>query len=207
MNDQQFEAMCDKYFAKVAAGHDIKTNADTVKARDMHLKSLSSIRMYKIYKGGIKSPGPDIISNFAIDQIAKARYVTIPLPEKKQTMDIEYHFLIFRDGGKYHASRVFTIPANGGYLNYSCQLGSKIDWTKVVAAGHTHPFYKGKPTVNRLNRYFSGGDPTVLLQKRIPLYLRAPQGKDIKVLEIRGGRMTSRELGGKAKIINWKARD
>jgi len=57
-----------------------------------------------------------------------------------------------------------------------------------------------------LNKYFSAGDPTILIKKGVPLFLRTPKGKQIKVLEIRDGWITTRKLS-KTKIYNatkWK---
>lgn len=204
--EESFQKYCETYFAKLKAGNDIKTGADAAAARDKNVASYRNARKFVVVKDNIKSEGADIISSPSLDRAVIKAYQNVPLPSGRE-LKVEYHFLMFEDGGLLRPSKYFEMPENGGAVNYSCQLGMMVDWSKVVASAHTHPLYKDN-SVNRINKYFSGGDPSILIIKGIPLFLRTPKGKYIKVLEIRDGWVTSRNItpGKESKPRKWKAR-
>ncbi len=204
--DAGFQKYCQGYFNRIQASNNLVLNSDTAKERDKVAKRSKLSRPYLISGKYIKSPGPDIVADVRVDQIGVSTFGRVPLPVGRE-LDLEYHFLIMDGDSGVYASKVFQMPGNGGHINYSCQIGSRINWSRVAAAAHTHPLYKNESTVNRLNKYFSAGDPSVLLMRQIPLYLRTPKGKYIKVLEIRNGYVTTRVLdgSGKGKIKKWKA--
>lgn len=197
----QDQAYCQQYLATLRnANAHIVSNKDAAKERDGTVKRAKTFRSYESHGATIKSPGPDIVASPQLDQVALKTYSHIPVPAGA-SYEYEDNFLIFDRGGVLVSSRVFQMPENGGRLNYSCHLGHAVDWNTVVAAAHTHPLYKEK-AVNRANRNFSAGDPTILLLRQIPLYLRTPEGKEIKVMEIRNNWVTTRRIsepGSKAK--------
>ena len=188
-----FELECAKYFNKIKQqGLKIETSKDVAKKRDENLRLYRTARFYIPVKNKIQSVGPDITSNQQLDHAVIKAYESIPKP--KRELDGEYHFLMFEKNGHYYPSRYFLMPGNGGLIDYSCQLNEKVEWASVVAAGHTHPLYKASSELainNFKNKYFSAGGPTILMARRIPLFLRTPKGKDIKVLEIRGNWLTT----------------
>lgn len=204
---ETFETYCKEYFNRLAGGNNIQTNQDTARERDKNISSNRKSRAFIVVGKNIKSEGADVISSSGLDEAMVRAFQGVPLPAGRE-LAVEYHFLMHVSQGMYTPSKFFEMPDNGGAVNYSCQLGHKIDWSSVVAAGHTHPLYKDKPTVNRLNKYFSAGDPSILIIKQIPLYLRTPDGKQIKVMEIRSGWVTTREVtpGKVSKPEIWKAR-
>lgn len=204
--EESFQKYCESYFARLKAGNNIRTGADTANARDKNVASYRSARKFVVVKDNIRSDGPDIVSNQKMDRAVINAYLRVPLPDSRE-LKVEYHFLLFSEGGLYKPSKHFEMPENGGAVNYSCQLGTVVDWSKVVAAAHTHPLYK-EGWVNRQNRYFSSGDSSILIIKGIPLYLRTPKGKYIKVLEIRNGWVTTRNItsGKESEPKKWKAR-
>ena len=130
----------------------------------------------------------------------------VPLPEGR-TLKKEYHFLMLNKDGSPLPSKYFEMPENGGAINYSCQLDMTIDWSAVIGAAHTHPLYR-ENRLNRLNKYFSAGDPSIVIIKKIPLFLRTPKGKHIKVMEIRDGWVTTREISSakESKAKRWKSK-
>lgn len=203
---ESFQKYCEGYFAKLKAGNNIKTGADTAAARDKNVASYRATRSFVVVKDTIKSDGPDVVSNFQLDRAVINAYQSVPLPSGQESK-VEHHFLVFEEGGIFKPSKHFEMPENGGAVNYACQLGMLVDWSKVVAAAHTHPLYKNS-SVNRLNEHFSQGDPSILIIKGIPLFLRTPKGKHIKVLEIRNGWVTTRNItpSKESKPEKWKAR-
>ena len=204
--EESFKEYCDGYFARLKAGNNIRTGSDTASARDKNVASYRAARKFVVVKDHIKSDGPDVVSNSLLDQAVINAYQKVPLPSGRE-LKVEYHFLIFKEGLLYKPSKYFDMPENGGAVNYSCQLGVSVDWTTVVAAAHTHPLYK-EGAVNRANKFFSSGDPAILIIKEIPLFLRTPKGKYIKVLEIRNGWVTTRNItpGKESKPDKWKAK-
>lgn len=204
--EESFKKYCDGYFAKLRAGNRIRTSSDAESARDQNVASYRAARKFVVIKDHIKSDGPDIVSSSSLDQAIINAYEKVPLPSGRE-LKIEYHFLMFKEGQLFKPSKYFEMPENGGAVNYSCQLGASVDWPKVVAAAHTHPLYKDG-VVNRANKYFSSGDPAILIIKEIPLFLRTPKGKYIKVLEIRNGWVTTRNIttSRESKPMKWKAR-
>lgn len=204
---ETFETACKEYFNRLAGGNNLQTNQDTARARDENISSSKKSRAFIVVGKNIKSEGPDVLSSAALDEAMVRTYQGVPLPTGRE-LKVEYHFLMYANQGIFTPSKFFTMPENGGAVNYSCQLGHLVDWSIVVAAGHTHPLSKDKPTVNRLNKYFSAGDPSTLIIKQIPLFLRTPEGKQIKVMEIRGGWVTTRDVvSGKTSTPEiWKAR-
>lgn len=202
---ESYKRYCEEYLSNLrVANAQMKTNEDTAKARDSAVKRFSNSRTYSLHRNKIKSPGENIIASPALDHAVIAKFAGIA-PPKKTPYPFEDNFLIYNRGGVLEPSAVFQMPENGGKLNFSCHLGHLVDWSTVVAAAHTHPLYWNK-NVNRLNKKFSAGDPSVLLARQIPLYLRTPKGKEIKVLEIRDGWVTTRRAdkpGSKAK--RWVA--
>ena len=201
-----FQSMCTNYFARLKAGNQIRTGVDTAKARNSNIAAHEPSRVLTILGDSLKSEGPDVVSNFDLDIAMVKAYQKVPIPSGKE-LKLEYHFLMFEENGAYRASRFFETPENGGAINYSCLIDSPVDWEKVVAAAHTHPLYKDR-NVNRLNQYFSQGDPAILIIKNIPLFLRTPKGEEIKVLEIRNGWVTTRTIttGKGSKPVKWRAR-
>lgn len=103
-------------------------------------------------------------------------------------------------------SRPFLVPGNGGGISFDCFLGQRVDWNKVIAVAHTHPYYRGNRGLNFANKYFSGGDPSIVMIKQVPLFLRTPKGKQLKVLEIRNNWLTTREISltKTHKAKKWK---
>lgn len=204
--EDSFQKYCESYFAKLRLGNNIRTGADTAEERDKNVASYRAARKFVVIRDSIKSDGPDIVSSPQLDLAVINTYQGIPLPEGRE-LKVEYHFLMFKEGALYKPSKYFEMPENGGAVNYSCQLGLVVDWSRVVAAAHTHPLYKGG-SVNRRNKYFSSGDPSILLIKGIPLYLRTPKGKYIKVMEVRNGWVTTRNItpGKESNPEKWKAR-
>lgn len=201
-----FQTMCSDYFARLKAGNTIRSGADTAKARDKNIAAHKPARIIKILKDTIKSEGPDIVSNYKLDMAVIRAFERIPKPTGK-VAKVEHHFLIYEDNGGYRASNHFETPENGGSVNYSCFLGEWVKWSTVAAAAHTHPLYND-PRLDKLNEYFSQGDPSILIVKGIPLFLRTPKGDQIKVLEIRNGWLTTRTIGvGKnSPPTKWKAK-
>lgn len=204
---ETFETYCKEYFTRLAGGNNIKTNQDAALERDKNASRNKKSRPFIVVGKNIKSEGPDVVSNSNLDEAMLRAFQSVPLPKGRE-LAIEYHFLMHNNQGIFAPSKFFEMPDNGGVVNYSCHLGHIVDWSSVVAAGHTHPLYKDKPTVNRLNKYFSSGDPSILIVKQIPLYLRTPDGKHVKVMEIRDGWVTTREVapGKTQKPEIWKAR-
>jgi len=86
------------------------------------------------------------------------------------------------------------VSGAGGRISFDCFIGQKIDWNTVVAVGHTHPFYEGDRGTNLANKEFSGGDPTVVLAKQVPLFLRTPNSEKVKVLEVRDNWLKTRKV-------------
>lgn len=203
---ESFQQYCEKYFARLKATNNIKTGADTAAARDKNAAQNPNARNYSVVRDTMKSPGKDVVSNFKLDMAVLAAYEKVPLPTGRVSA-VEHHFLMYEEGGLYKPSKVFEMPENGGSINYNCQLGITVDWSKVVAAAHTHPLYKDN-NVNRINEHFSQGDPSMLIIRGIPLFLRTPKQKDIKVLEIRDGWVTTRTItSGKESLPKkWKAK-
>lgn len=197
---------CERYLSNLRmANVNIKTNADTAKARDNNVKKFTKHRTYALHGNKIKSPGSNVVASPELDNAVIAKFSSIAKPAGK-TYPFEDNFLMFNRSGILMPSTVFKMPENGGRLNYSCHLGYGVDWSTVVAAAHTHPLYKDN-NLNRLNKYFSSGDPSLLLARQLPLYLRTPKGKEIKVLEIREGWITTRrvdKVGSKPK--KWVAK-
>ncbi len=204
---EEYKKYCEQYLSSLRNSNaHIKTNEDTAKVRDRVVKKYANARSYSLVRNKIKSPGTDVISSPALDHVVVAKFASIT-PPKKTPYPFEDNFLVFDRAGALVPSAVFQMPENGGKLNFSCQLGYMVDWSTVVAVAHTHPLYWNK-NVNKLNKKFSAGDPSVLLARQIPLYLRTPKGKEIKVLEIRNGWVTTRRVdkpGSKAK--KWLAND
>ncbi len=202
----QFELFCQGYFARLRASTGkIASNHDTAKARNKTLKKSKSARVHTVIGKSIKSVGPDVIASPLLDLAVVKAFQSVPKPSGR-VEDNEYHFLMLGNSPGYKMSSYFKVPGNGGSIHYGCQLGYQLDWNDVVAAAHTHPLYKDR-TVNRKNKYFSAGDPSVILVHQIPLYLRTPKAKQIKVLEIRGNWITTRRadiVGDQAK--KWKFR-
>lgn len=204
--EESFQKYCDGYFARLRAGNAIKTNSDTAVARDKNITSYRTARKFLIVKNHIKSDGADVVSSPKLDRAVIQAFERVPLPTGRE-LKVEYHFMMFDQGGIFQASKIFEMPDNGGAVNYTCQLGRVIDWSAVSAAAHTHPLYKDG-SLNRRNKYFSAGDPSFLIIKERPLFLRTPKGKYLKVLEIRNGWVTTRNLtpGKESKPEKWKAR-
>ena len=208
--DRKFELYCNQYFNRIKLEEKAETREELAEARDKNITSSKKAhRPYAVSGSSIRSPGADLVSNTSLDQAVIKAYEQVPLPEKRE-LNGEYNFLIYLKNGVYSPSRHFFVPGNGGKINYSCYLGHRVDWSTVAAAAHTHPLYKPNTDSNRfnnrLNKHFSAGDPTILIKKGVPLFLRTPKGKQIKVLEIRDGWITTRKLS-KAKIYNatkWK---
>lgn len=199
-----FQAMCTDYFARLKSRNSIRTGADTAKARDKNIAAHKPARVLKLFRDSIKSEGPDIVSNFELDMTALKAYQNVPTPTSNVSK-VEHHFLIYKEHGTYRVSKHFETPENGGAINYSCFLGERVDWTSVVAAAHTHPLYNDR-RLNKLNEHFSQGDPSILIIKGVPLFLRTHNGDQIKVLEIRDGWITTRTIGNGSKATRWKAK-
>lgn len=206
MNDAEFEKACAVYFKKLESAERVETNDDAAKARDKNLAIAKVRRTLTVSGYNLKSIGPDIVSNATLDHAVIQKFQSVPITKAKN-FDAEYNFLIFKENGILKPSRHFLVQGNGGGVHYKCFLGYQFDWNTVVAAAHTHPIYKDKPSLNRQNKYFSAGDPTILLRKNIPLYLRTHGGKEIKVLEIRDNWLTTRKLSLKKirKAYRWQA--
>ena len=205
------EIKCKEYFERLHLQEIVETNSDAKKAREKNLLEHSRNkkkprRSYQFASGIMKVWGADIVANTALDHAVIKAFSNIPTPSKKQTFDFEYQFLMFNKKGFYSPSRPFLFPGNGGRISYDCIVGEKVDWSTVAAAAHSHPFYKGNRAVNRVNREFSDGDPSVVLIKQVPLYLRTPKADKIKVLEVRNNWLTTREVSFEKthKARKWK---
>lgn len=145
--------------------------------------------------------GNDIVATPELDNAVIKGYAQIP----NRTIKHEKHFLIFETKDGYHPSKIFSMPENGGSISYACWLNQPINWKTVAAICHTHPYYGHRET-DKINRFFSNGDPTGLKLKQVPVYMRTPKADSIKVMELRNNFVTSRVVTGthQGKVRKWK---
>ncbi len=187
-----FEQECRAYFIKIKNAQASDDYPNPKKDWKKKLLQIDTNRTLSFVGNCMKVYGKDVIATQALDQAVINKFSEIPKPKNKVN-DFEHMFLVYNKSSFYKPSRHFTVPGNGGGIRFDCYLNSKIDWSKVAALAHTHPFYKNAYT-DRVNKYFSHGDPFSLLALEIPLYLRTPKGREIKVLEIRDNWVTTRKV-------------
>lgn len=204
-NKEQLDIYCEAYFDRLAGKQG--TSKSKMNAGAGKIIANRKRRKYKYIGTNLWSPGPDIQSNVNLDKAIIEAFSSIPDP----TIQYEIHFIILKETRKdkiiYKSSKKFNMPENGGFVAYECWLNEWIDWDNVVATCHTHPLYNHQAT-DRENKHFSNGDPTGLIVKAVPVFMRTPKTRQIKALEIREGFVTTRIVYGPSTgtIQKWKKR-
>lgn len=199
---------CQAYFDRLSGKKGVSSSAiNQGMKKAVKSSNTSEARKYKFIGKNLWSPGVDIEADESLDLSVIQAFEAIPDP----TLKVEKHFLMMRSGNedalKYSASEIFEMPENGGSVAYECWLNRWINWLDVAATCHTHPLYRERRVDNE-NKHFSNGDPTGLIIKGVPVYMRTPKTKQIKVLELKDGFVTTRVVYGSSAgdLKKWKKR-
>jgi hypothetical protein len=196
--DPKQHSACINYFEQLG-----KTQKRGVSEDKIKRKSLSVMAGGYAFEGKkLRINRQNITADIELDKAVINAFSLIP----GKTHKAEKHFIILKQtvNGKtqFTPSQIFKMPENGGVVKYECWLNQWIDWNNVAATCHTHPYYRGEGRVNNINKRFSNGDPTGLYVKGVPVYMRTPNAKEIKVLELVDNYVTVRRVDG--VNIGWR---